>query len=148
VATKLNVNTGGTAAGDKVWEMHQKDEQKAVNNYKEGFCWLCEKKKAVAATLFNVCQHCRRNRGNEFSLVVVADKGWEYCMFCKNFKWDVKQINARLCHSCHGRVREAMRDFRRGGGQTKVDPFWKSLRRRHGKDWAAIMRDPTTSYRR
>ena len=55
MADKLDVNTGGTAAGDKIWEMHQKDEQKAVNNHKEGHCWNCEKKKAVSATLFNVC---------------------------------------------------------------------------------------------
>ena len=44
MADKLDVNTGGTAAGDKIWEMHQKDEQKAVNNHKEGHCWNCEKR--------------------------------------------------------------------------------------------------------
>jgi hypothetical protein len=148
MATKLNVDTGGTKIGDKLWEMHQKDEQKAVNNYKEGFCWLCEKKKAVAATLFQVCEHCRRNRGREFALVTLADKGWDICFFCSKYKWDIKQINARLCHHCHLKVRETMREFRQEGGTTKVDPFWKSLRRKNGKDFAHIMTDPTKSLRR
>ena len=43
MADKLDVNTGGTAAGKKIWDMHQADEQKHVNNHKEGFCWNCEK---------------------------------------------------------------------------------------------------------
>ena len=30
--------------------------------------------------------------------------------------------------------REKLRDFRRAGGTTKVDPFWKSMRRTQGKD--------------
>ena len=68
MADKLDVNTGGTAAGDKIWDMHQKDEQKAVNNHKEGYCWK-------------------------------------------------------------------LRDFRRAGGSTSVDPFWKSMRRSMGKDY-------------
>ncbi len=42
MADKLDVNTGGTAAGKKIWDMHQADEQKHVNNHKEGFCWNCE----------------------------------------------------------------------------------------------------------
>ena len=148
MATKLNVNTGGTAVGDKLWNIHQKDEQKSVNNYKEGFCWMCEKKKSVAATLFQVCEHCRRNRGAEFTLVTLADKGYDICFFCKKYKWDIKQINARLCYNCHYKVRETLRDFRRDGGSTKVDPFWKNLRRKHGQDWSIIMKDPTKSYRR
>jgi hypothetical protein len=135
LADKLNVNTGGTAAGNKIWDMHQKDEQKRVNNHKEGFCWRCEKKKAVSATLFNVCEHCRRNRGHEFTLVTVADKGWDMCMFCGRYDWSIKQMNARLCYNCHYKVRETLRDFRRAGGTTKVDPFWKSMRRNLGKDF-------------
>ena len=135
LADKLDVNTGGTAAGKKIWDMHQADEQKHVNNHKEGFCWNCEKKKAVSATMFNVCAHCRRNRGPEFTLVTLADKGWDLCMFCGKYSWDIKQINARLCYSCHGRIRERLRDFRRAGGTTKVDPFWKKMRRNLGKDY-------------
>jgi hypothetical protein len=134
LADKLDVNTGGTDVGKKLWKMHQADEQKAVNNHKEGFCWKCEEKKAVSATLFNVCEHCRRNRGHEFTLVTVADKGWDMCMFCGKYSWDIKQMNARLCYSCYYKLRETMRDFRRAGGTTKVDPFWKSMRRRMGND--------------
>ncbi len=134
MADKLRVDTGGTPIGDALWKMHQADEQKHVNNHKEGFCWKCESKKAVSATLFNVCPHCRRNRGREFTLVTLADKGWDMCMFCSRYDWDIKQINARLCYSCHHKIRETMRDFRRAGGTTKVDPFWKSMRRTMGKD--------------
>jgi hypothetical protein len=135
LADKLNVDTGGTDVGKKLWKMHQDDEQKAVNNHKEGFCWKCEKKKSVAATLFNVCAHCRRNRGHEFLLVAVADKGWDMCYFCSRYTWDIKQMNARLCYECHGKVRETMKNFRKAGGTTKVDPFWKSMRRKGGKDF-------------
>jgi hypothetical protein len=134
LADELCVNTGGTAIGDKLWKMHQEDEQKHVNKHKEGFCWKCEKKKAVSATLFNVCEHCRRNRGNEFLLVAVADKGWDMCMFCGRYTWDIKQMNARLCYSCHYKIRETLREFRRAGGTTKVDPFWKAMRRKMGND--------------
>jgi hypothetical protein len=35
LADKLDVNTGGTDVGKKLWKMHQADEQKAVNNHKE-----------------------------------------------------------------------------------------------------------------
>jgi hypothetical protein len=135
MADKLNVNTGGTAAGNKIWDMHQKDEQKRVNNHKEGFCWKCEKKKSVAATVFQTCQHCRRNRGNEFLLVAIADKGWDICFFCSRYTWDIKQFNARLCHECHLEVRATLKAFRKAGGTTKVDPFWKSMRRKGGKDF-------------
>lgn len=134
LADKLNVNTGGTAAGKKIWDMHQNDEQKRVNNHKEGFCWKCEKKKAVSATLFNVCGHCSRNRGREFTLVTLADKGWDLCMFCGKYAFDIKQFNARLCYDCHYIVRKRLHDFRIAGGTTKVDPFWKSMRRKMGKD--------------
>jgi len=147
MADKLDVNTGGTAVGDKLWKMHQSDEQKRVNNHKEGFCWKCEKKKAVSATLFNICEHCRRNRGAEFLLVAVADKGWDMCMFCGKYTWDIKQMNARLCYSCHYKIRETMREFRRKGGTTNVDPFWKSMRRKMGND-LYMNRGYTTDFRK
>lgn len=130
----MRVDTGGTDVGKKLWDMHQKDEQKHVNKHKEGFCWRCEEKKAVSATLFNVCAHCRRNRGAEFTLVTLADKGWDICNFCNKYTWNIKQINGRLCYNCYYKVRENARDFRREGGTTKVDPFWKSMRRTMGKD--------------
>ena len=148
MATKLPVNTGGYAVGKKLWEMHQKDEQKHVNNYKEGWCWRCEKKKAVAATLFHVCPHCRRNRGKEFTLVTLADKGWDMCFFCGRYGWDIKQINARLCFGCFDIIRRTMKKFHKAGGTEKVDPFWKSMKRKHGDDWSIIMSDPSKSYRR
>jgi len=135
LADKLRLDSGGTDVGKKIIKMHQEDEQKAVNNHKEGFCWKCEKKKAVSATVFNVCQHCRRNRGNEFLLVSMADKGWDICMFCSRYTWDIKQFNARLCYECHYIVRKTMANFRKEGGTTKVDPFWKSMRRKGGKDF-------------
>ena len=28
------------------------------------------------------------------------------------------------------------------------DPFWKSMRKKHGKDWKFAMNDPTKSIRR
>ena len=135
MADKLDVNTGGTKVGDKLWEMHQKDEQNAVNNHKEGFCWRCEKKKAVSATLFNVCGRCRRHKDAVHTLVTVADKGWDMCMFCSKYTWDTKQLNARLCYNCHHVIRGTLKKFRKGGGTTKVDPFWRSMRKTQGKDF-------------
>ena len=142
MAEKLDVNTGGTAIGNKLWDMHQKDEQKAVNNHKEGFCWRCEKKKAVSATLFTVCGRCRRHKDNVHTLVTVADKGWGLCMFCSKYSWDTKQLNARLCYNCHHVIRKTLHDFRVAGGTTKVDPFWKSMRKNMGKDF--MMREGIT----
>ena len=147
MADEMPINTGGTPVGDKLWKMHQADEQKHVNKHKEGFCWRCEKKKAVSATLFNVCGHCRRNRGNEFLLVTLADKGWDMCMFCARYTWDIKQLNARLCYNCHHKIREIMKKFRHEGGTTKVDPFWKHMRRTQGKD-LFMQRGESKSFRR
>ncbi len=135
MADKLSVNTGGTKIGEKLWENHQKDEQKAVNEHKEGFCWRCEKKKAVAATLFNVCKRCLKGKDNVHTLVTVAEKGWDICMFHGKYDWGIKQINARLCHDCHKKLRRTLHDFRIAGGATKVDPFWQGMRKSQGKDF-------------
>jgi len=148
MADELCVNTGGTAIGDALWKMHQKDEWKHVNKHKEGFCWKCEKKDAVGATLVNVCKHCGRNRGKEACLVTLANKGWDICYFCGKYDWNVHHLNVRLCHKCHLDVRMHMRELRQKGGATKVDPFWKAMRRRLGKDYSILMSDGTGNDKR
>lgn len=135
MADKLRVDTGGTDIGKKLWDTHQKNEYLAVNEHKEGFCWRCEKKKAVAATLFNVCSRCLKGKEHVHTLVTVADKGWDLCMFHGKYTWDIKQINARLCNECHLRLRKVLKEFRKAGGTTKVDPFWMSMRKQQGKDF-------------
>lgn len=146
MAEKLDVNTGGHAVGKKLWDMHQKDEYKSVNNYKEGYCWMCEEKKAVGATVVDVCQHCSRNRGMESILVSIANKGYALCHFCAKYQWDVYNINVRLCTSCYDRVRRTFKKFRHGGGDEELDPFWKYLKRRNGQDWKILMSDGATKY--
>ena len=70
------------------------------------------------------------------------------CFFCGKHKFNVEQINARLCRKCHRKVADVTKKYNKKGGMFKCDPFWKSLRKKHGKDWQYSFTDPTKSLRR
>ena len=141
LATKLNVDTGGNAVGKKLWEMHQAHEQTAVDNYKEGVCFICFHKDVVSATIIDICGDCGGKRGREALLVPVGEKYYGMCMVCGIYRFHIENINARFCRNCYKRIIHKMH----GAGE---DPFWKSMRRKHGKDWAWQMNDSTKSIRR
>ena len=70
------------------------------------------------------------------------------CYFCGDYKFNLEQINGRLCTKCHKRCATHIKEYNKKGGQFGADPFWKSVKRRHGQDWKLIMNDPSQSYRR
>lgn len=139
MAHKLNVDTGGTHLGKKIWERHQADEYLKVSNYKEGFCFKCESKNAVAASIFEICQECMDKRGLEYVLARVGINYYGMCNFCGIHKYKLHKVNIRLCQSCMSKVTEYLSQFRKG--YDNVDPFWKSIKRRNGKDWKLLFSD-------
>ena len=61
MATKLNLNSGGTTIGNKIIDIHQNNEYTKVNNYKEGMCFGCFGNNVVAALVSDICGDCARN---------------------------------------------------------------------------------------
>lgn len=148
MATKLDVNTGNTDLGKKIWDIHQNNEYTKVNNYKEGMCYNCFENNAVAALVLDICGDCAGKRGRETILVPIKQVYYGMCYFCGDYKFNLEQINGRLCTKCHRRCANHIKDYNKKGGQFGADPFWKSVKRRHGQDWKLIMNDPSQSYRR
>jgi hypothetical protein len=148
MATKLDVNVGNTDLGKKIWKIHQDNEYTKVNNYKEGMCYNCFESNAVAALVLDICGDCAGKRGRETILVPIKQVYYGMCYFCGDYKFNLEQINGRLCTKCHRRCATHIKDYNKKGGQFGADPFWKSVKRRHGQDWKLIMNDPSQSYRR
>jgi len=138
MTTKLNVNTGQTHMGKKIWEIHQKNEYTKVNNYKEGMCFNCFENNAVSALILDICGDCAGKRGRETILVPIKSVYYGMCYFCGNYKFNMEQINARLCHKCHKKVAKVMRAYNKKGGMFNADPFWVRQRKKNGKDWRII----------
>ena len=82
MATKLDVNTGNTYLGKKIWETHQKNEETHVNEYKEATCFGCLKSDAAAAGVFDICGDCAGKRGRETLLVSIKGVYYGICYFC------------------------------------------------------------------
>jgi len=140
MAEKVKLDSGGTKIGNKIIDIHQKNEYTKVNNYKEGMCFGCfDHGVPVGAGVSDICGDCAGKKGRETILVPIKEIVYGMCHFCGEYKHGLEQVNARLCQKCHRRVSNNMRDYNRKGGMMKVDPFWKSMRRKHGKDWQHIM---------
>ena len=148
MATKLDVNTGGLDIGKKLWEKHQADEFTHVDNYKEAICINCFSKDATAATIADICGECAGKRGREPLLATISQKLYGLCFFCGKYKFQIEQINARFCHGCHRKIANVTKEYNKKGGMLGSDPFWISMRKKHGKDWRHAFNDPTTSIRR
>jgi hypothetical protein len=147
MATKLNVDAGSDI-GKKLWKKHQDNEYTHVDNYKEAICLNCFSKDAAAATIADICGDCAGKRGREPLLTKIMDKMYGLCFFCGKHKFHIEQINARFCHSCHRRIADVTKDYNKKGGMFGADPFWLSIKKKHGKDWKEIWNDPTKSLRR
>ena len=147
MATKLDVNVGSDI-GNKLWEKHQADEYTHVDNYKEAICINCFSKDASAATIADICGECAGKRGREPLLAKISDKLYGLCYFCGKYQFNIEQINARFCRSCHRKIANVTKEYNKKGGMLGADPFWQSMRKKHGKDWRFTFNDPTTSIRR
>ena len=138
MATKLDVNVGSDI-GNKLWEKHQADEYTHVDNYKEAICINCFSKDASAATIADICGECAGKRGREPLLATISQKLYGLCYFCGQYKFQIEQINARFCRSCHRKIANVTKEYNKKGGMFKADPFWISMRKKMGKDWKEIM---------
>ena len=106
MATKLDVNVGNTDLGKKIWNIHQNNEYTKVNNYKEGMCYNCFENNAVAALVLDICGDCAGKRGRETILVPIKQVYYGMCYFCGDYKFNLEQINGRLCTKCHKRCQD------------------------------------------
>ncbi len=138
MATKLNVDPGSDI-GKKLWERHQADEYTHVNNYKEAICINCFTKDATSATIADICGECAGKRGREPLLATITQKLYGLCFFCGHYKFEIEQINARFCRGCHRKIANVTKEYNKKGGPMGMDPFWLSMRKKHGKDWKQIM---------
>ena len=139
MATKLPVNTGGTDAGKKLWDKHQADEYKRVNQYKEGLCFNCFKSKALSATIVDICKKCGEKRGPETVLAYITQKYYGMCFFCGKYDNDINNLNVRLCEHCHLGVAKIIQSYNDRNGMYGSDPFWIKMRKVHGKDWLKLL---------
>ena len=138
MATKLNVDPGSDI-GKKLWDRHQANEYTHVNNYKEAICINCFTKDATSATIADICGECAGKRGREPLLATITQKMYGLCFFCGHYKFEIEQINARFCRSCHRKIANVTKEYNKKGGPMGMDPFWLSMRKKHGKDWKQIM---------
>ena len=114
------------------------------DSYKEAICLNCFKKDAAAATIADICGECAGKRGREPLLVKITDKMYGLCFFCGKHKFGIEQINARFCRGCHRRIANVTKEYNKKGGMFNADPFWLSMRKKLGKDWKALMSNPTS----
>jgi len=137
MATKLNTNERANFATKKLWGVHQKNEQTRVNNYKEGICFFCFKNRAVSASLSELCERCTKKGGTEAILAVLPPKFYAMCHMCGEYKFKINVLNIRGCETCNYRIRQSFKNLRKKGVYGS-DPFFKSLRRKNGKDWKLL----------
>jgi len=141
--TELPVVLGSDYA-KRLWKKHQDNEYLRVNHYKEGYCFGCFKNRSVGSTIVDICEPCMLKKAKEAILTKIKYNYYGMCFFCNTYTFHVWQINARLCESCHLKVRKILQEYNRRGGMYNVDPFWLSMKRKHGKDWQLMFQDFNT----
>jgi len=139
-----------TTMGKKLLEMRQRNEFTRVNKAQEGICYLCFKKDYVSATIIDVCFRCASKKGMEPILAIVKRIPYGYCYdhggySVLEYANNLAQINIRLCMKCTKHVADQHKKIRKAGTH-QIDPFWKSLKRKEGKDYkmAGFMNDGNT----
>ena len=137
--TEVETNENANDMTKKLWEKHQSDEYTKINNYKEGVCLGCMKVDVAAATIADICGDCAGKKGREPLLAKVCDKYYGLCFFCNSYKFNIEQVNGRFCSTCHRRIANITKEYNKKGGFMKVDPFWVSMRKKHGKEWKNIL---------
>ena len=125
-------------AQKRLWKSHQSNEYLHVTDDNEAVCFGCFSRTACNATLIDIYGDCASKKGREALLAVVCPKYYGLCYMCNSYKFNMEQINCRLCMKCHRRDANITRQYNKDGGQDST-PFYKSMRRKHGKDWRLIM---------
>ena len=69
------------------------------------------------------------------------------CYFCGKYKFEIEQINARFCRSCHRRIANLPKEYNKKGGMCGTDPFWLKMKKKLGKDWKILMTNGTQNKR-
>ena len=138
MANDDKIAKGGNDASKKLWKKHQANEYLRVTNDNEAICFGCFTKAACNATLIDICGDCAGKKGREALLAVVAPKYYGLCYICNDYRFNMEQINARFCMPCHRRIADITKAYNKAGGQM-ASPFYKQMRRKHGKDWMLIM---------
>jgi len=119
----------------------QSNEDTKIDKHNEGVCWGCHKKDYILSSLWMACKSCIDKRGFESIYTIVKHKSIEdTCDFCGKWSrpFECFQINAGLCESCHGRVLDFHKNYRKAGGK-KQNPYTKRVRRKFGKDYQILM---------
>lgn len=122
----------------------QSDEQKKVNKHNESVCYGCMRRDYALSSIFYCCHDCMKKRGTEALYKIVYHKpSEEICDFCGKWQkpYDVWQINCALCTKCNGKMLEFHRNYRANGGK-KSNPFTKKMRRKYGKDYNTLLKQP------
>lgn len=132
---------GENDAQKRLWKVHQQNEYTHINHYKEGLCFGCFGKDTAFAMVVDCCEDCHSKLGVEAKLTDILYKFNAYCYFCKKYKFHVRNINIRLCHKCHVKVAEGLHDYNKAGGHFEVNPFYKRMRKKWGKDFQILLSD-------
>ena len=123
----------------RLWNQHQQNEYTAINKHKEGLCFKCFSTDLAWATVSDICDDCLNKSGRESILATITKKMYGYCYFCGNYKFEINHINIRLCTKCFRKIADNLKSYNKQGGTQKVDPFWKKMRRKFGKDYKELL---------
>ena len=123
-----------TWAHKKETDRLQENDHTRINNYSEGYCYVCSVRDLVAFTTLHICNSCKRKRGNEGLIHNIIEQKGEYlCDICGRWRVDVYnrvwQRNVAACHKCLNRVGEIHRINSR-----KRTPYMEHLLKKYGKD--------------
>ena len=121
-----------------------------INKHSEGRCYGCTFNDVVRPTVADICYVCIGKRGDykDSSLITfIATREELKCNFCGKWQIGGAQINIRLCPKCTTTVANNVKGFMREGGNMS-NPFWRSIMRKQGKDWAILERQGGESWRK
>lgn len=129
-------------ASKRIWRKHQQNEHTRIDKDKEGVCFGCFNKTFVGARVADICADCFKKRGTETVLAFVNRKMYGFCLFCGKYKFNVSNINVRICIPCNTRISRIAHDFNKAGGKMNVDPFFQRMKKKYGKDWLHLGFEP------
>lgn len=132
-------------AARKLLKQRQANEYTRISRRQEGRCFMCQSTNYVTATLIFSCVKCWERRGTESVLAVASSKPYGYCDLHGQYgrlepEGVIYQLNARLCQKCT-RVVAKHAHYLAKMGTENVDPFYKWVRRKQGKDWKLLSLD-------
>ena len=145
---------------DRLKNIHQKKlvEAKQANEYthwdgnQEGICYMCWKVDKVSGTIGDICYRCAEKKGSEAILAIASRQVYGYCYAhggypVREFKFNIAQVNVRVCMRCTRIIARMHRALRKKGVH-QMSPFWRSMRRTLGQDYKRLGVDLGESIRR